>query len=496
MTVTTQNPTSFEFVKSKYSSDLDIPDSASDDDNLYRAIRDLDLSNSKVRKYLNHIRWYNLRSNQRILAAGIPYAILCFCGFLICLLPLPGLQSAFAVDRIVQPALFTAGGVWFSDPAHSTQYFMNTMTIAALAFLGAYVFTLRIFIRAVATFDLSPVTMLRATAHVILSVSGAVLIWRALPDPVSQLAGGSYQEAATRSLPFAWFFMAFIFGFVPDSGLQFIFTRGSQWIRAIKTTDDRFIGNTKSVPLDVIDGIDFFTRFRLEEANIFEVQNLAVVNPIMLHIETPFGIYQTIDWVAQAQLCTVVGPERFLMFRQHNIRTIFDLERSVLSVHSTPELRRFVGSVLTMPTQTRTRLLAESEMTYNGLGGTAATKLDGPSFDQYMAKLFWPPQSDDRQQRLIAAPPVVPQLPGPGGAAPAPAKPADPPGDPAGPPADAAAAGDPQPLSEAIDQTLKHHVRVMVDDLHVQRLRELWQTINQRLGPTSERLSDTPKLDP
>lgn len=470
-----RNPTSFEFVKSKYSSDLEIPDDALDDQQFYENIRDLNLNDSRVRRYLQNIKWYNLRSNWRILFAGFPYIALCTCGFLICLLPLPlaGLQSVFSVDKIVQPALFSTGGIWFSGTDASAaaeaqnRYFINATTVAALAFLGAYIFTLRIFIRAVATFDLSPVTMLRATAHVILSVSGAVLIWRALPDPLSQFGDNRYLAAATGTLPFAWFFMAFIFGFVPDSGLQFIFTRGSQWIRAIKTTDDRFIGNTKSVPLDVIDGIDFFTRFRLEEANIFEVQNLAVVNPIMLHIETPFGIYQTIDWVAQAQLCTVVGPERFLIFRQHNIRTIFDLERSVLSRHSTPELRQVVGSILTMPTQTRGLLLGESQMTYNGLGETGNTKLDGPLFDQYMAKLFWTQ---------------------PSGAIPLPA-----PAPPAGqaPAVPAAASPTPPALPEPIDETLRHHVRVMVDDLHVQRLRELWLTISERLGSGSERLTDT-----
>lgn len=473
MTAIKPNPTSFEFVKSKYSSDLDLSQNADDDQTFYENLRDLNLDDSRVRSYLRSIRWYNLRSNWRILSAGVPYIALCICGFLVCLLPLPlaGLQSLFTVDKIVQPALFSTGGIWFFNADGSTaaaaesRYFINATTVAALAFLGAYIFTLRIFIRAVATFDLSPVTMLRATAHVILSVSGAVLIWRALPDPISQITGNGYQAAATGTLPFAWFFLAFIFGFVPDSGLQFIFTRGSQWVRAIKTTDDRFIANTKSVPLDVIDGIDFFTRFRLEEANIFEVQNLAVVNPIMLHIETPFGIYQTIDWVAQAQLCTVVGPERFLIFRQHNIRTIFDLERSVLSLHSTPELRRVVGSILTMPTQTRLRLLEESQMTYNGLGETGSTGLNEPQFDQYMAKLFW------SQAGQIALP--------------APASPAG------QQPAPAAAPFTPASLPSPIDETLRHHVRVMVDDLHVQRLRELWLTISRRLGGDSERLTDT-----
>ncbi|MFX8335513.1 hypothetical protein ABTL52_19890, partial [Acinetobacter baumannii] len=90
-----------------------------------------------------------------------------------------------------------------------------------------------------------------------------------------------------------------------------------------------------------------YTRFRLEVNGINEVQNLATANAILLHIETPYGLYQTIDWVAQAQLCTIVGPERFLAFRQFTIRTIFDLERATLSLRSTSQLRRIIGAILT-----------------------------------------------------------------------------------------------------------------------------------------------------
>jgi hypothetical protein len=100
------------------------------------------------------------------------------------------------------------------------------------------------------------------------------------------------------------------------------------------------------VPLTVLDVVDFFIEFRLEEANIFDVQNLAASNPIMLHVESPYGIYQTIDWVAQAQLCTTVGAERFLLLKRFNIRTIFDLERAVLGLNAPAELKLIIGTIL------------------------------------------------------------------------------------------------------------------------------------------------------
>lgn len=425
---------SFEFVKSKYAVDLDTCPANVDRFKL----RALDLSDLAVDEYLGRLRWYQLRSNWRILWASTPYVLFCFFGFMIALSPL-GPEGPLPLEALISPTFLTSGGLPATPegklPVDALRHFNHVVTVAAIAFIGAYLFTLRLFIRSVTVFDLSAITMLRATLHVVLAVAGIVLIYRAMPDLMGWYKQTKPEELA--AIASVWFIAAFLFGFVPDSALQFMLTKASQWGSPVKTMDDRFIEQTRSIPLDVIDGIDFATRFRLEEANVFEVQNLACANPIMLHIETPFGIYQTIDWVAQAQLCSAVGPERFLIMRQHNIRTIFDLERAVLAPTATPQMRRFIATLLLMPTEVSHKLFEQLKAKFPGFDSTPPALLEPAALQLYVTQLFGARQT----------------------------APLDP------------------------DATVIHLVSVIVDDLHVHRLRQIWLGIALQLGYRSVSLN-------
>ena len=117
--------------------------------------------------------------------------------------------------------------------------------------------------------------------------------------------------------------LAFILGYIPALGERIVLTF---WRRGyIKLTASEIFKNCQSVPLELIQGIDAEIRARLEDHNLFDVQNLANANPIILFVETPYGIYQSLDWVAQAQLATGVGHLKFVKLQQGGVRTIFDL---------------------------------------------------------------------------------------------------------------------------------------------------------------------------
>jgi hypothetical protein len=82
------------------------------------------------------------------------------------------------------------------------------------------------------------------------------------------------------------------------------------------------------------------------------VQNLATANPVLLYVETPYNILEIIDWIAQAQLITAVGPRKTAELRRINVRTIFDLARIGDNAH----FRRCALQILIEPEAFRATL--------------------------------------------------------------------------------------------------------------------------------------------
>lgn len=456
---------SFEFVKDKYFADLDLVED-----------REPKLSDVPRFPMMLHADWM-------LLVCALPYMVVCWLGALLLFAPLPeaaNTNSSGLVESWFQPSILFVGGLSreYVLRGHGLleAWHVNVLTIALLAFAGAYFFTIQLMLRAVAVFDLSAVTFLRAFAHIVLAMLLAVVIYRVVPS-VEQFTGGvetlkqvlgvppsepavratAPAPSASRAMPVApasgpsaglllpdpcaaegacragnpltgvgplWLFIAFALGFVPDAAIQHLLKKSGLTFKARYGEVEK---HTKIIPLTILDGVDPFIAFRLEEANIFDIQNLATANPIMLHVESPFGIYETIDWVAQAQLCTVVGPDRFLLLKTLHIRTIFDLERAVIAERpragaASPEVRSpnptlvaAIGRILLQDTERDVKLREAFE-----LGPHPGAPLGGATEDA-----------------LVAA-------------------------------------------TQAM-------VTVMIDDLHVHRLRQVWKHIDAELGEGSLR---------
>ncbi len=301
----------FEIVKDRYL--IDIPH--------YR--RRFDQKNISDR--LKYTFYYS--SSWVLLISAAPYSILVFFGYFFILTPSVTLYGILEYLNLVGDSIFMHQ---ISD--NSSDKLRLAPIVLMTAFLGAFFFTIRYMIRSVMVFDLSSITFVRAFAHILLTTTVAALLWRSIYS-------GEYAEATAAGV----ILVAFAVGFLPDAGVYVISSMINVKMKRRNTDVEIF---SPILPLTILDGIDASTEYRLEEAGICDVQNLAVSNPVMLCVETPYPLFEILDWTSQAQLCTAIGPEKFLLLRERGIRTVFDLERAVLSKSACDALIFRIASVL------------------------------------------------------------------------------------------------------------------------------------------------------
>ena len=184
-----------------------------------------------------------------------------------------------------------------------------TALVLGAGFVGAYIWSIDYLILRIANFDLSPLSFLRTSGHVLMTVFVAWVLCQVVAAP-------GIQEKLAVAVVLG---IAFLSGLYPSLGINVLVDRLPHWLR-LKRDVPQAPEISRSLPLDLIDGIDPSIRFRLNQLEIAEAQNLATANPILLYIESPYGLLEVLDWMAQAQLLVELGPQHFLQARSAGVR--------------------------------------------------------------------------------------------------------------------------------------------------------------------------------
>ncbi len=250
----------------------------------------------------------------------------------------------------IAPFVLIAGGIsWFSFGVLLRSSFSEPLAalignladpqpwvLATIsAFLGAYLANMRHLYRAINNFDLSPALFVSSAIDIASGVALSILMAVGFNDlfSINELADG------------ALVLLAFAIGFLPSATIRDIMNKSR--LSSFKRENAEIYKSFSSTPVEIIDGINTGIRDRLEDYHITSVQNLAAANPLMLFVEAPYGVYQIMDWVAQAQLCSTVGPSAIVRLWGLGIRTLFDLERLALDPRCyNKELLLAVGEVM------------------------------------------------------------------------------------------------------------------------------------------------------
>ncbi|MGB0713566.1 MAG: hypothetical protein ACPGUC_08410 [Gammaproteobacteria bacterium] len=227
--------------------------------------------------------------------------VLCTAGFIAfffdreLLLTNPGGREIFLMGIQDQP---------ITDDTQAMYLRQQGFVAITMAFIGAFVWSGQNIIRRLIAGDLAPSTYFSSAIRIIYAVLVALIL-------VFLIRSVDALNGMQSLIPV----LAFLTGLTPERALRFIQDRTFFKPSAESSAD--------ALPLNMIEGINSFHRYRLSEVSIDNAQNLAHANFIDLLLKTPYNPTQLIDWIAQANLYCYFKQD-IADLRKLGIRNAFD----------------------------------------------------------------------------------------------------------------------------------------------------------------------------
>jgi hypothetical protein len=210
------------------------------------------------------------------------------------------------------------------------KYLIPNFSPLSYAFLGSYFFGINMVFRRYVRSDLRPKAYSHIAVRILITL---ILVWF-----FDALISSSGQSTTSSNLQFM-ISIAFIIGIMPETWLVIFreytkgfFKFGREIIRKLFNQISLL---EEELPLTQLEGINLYSRARLMEEGIENIENLAHHDLIDLILHTRIPVSVLIDWVDQAILylhtrtnSTAENTSALKILKSYGIRTATDLEIS------------------------------------------------------------------------------------------------------------------------------------------------------------------------
>ncbi|HEX4409002.1 MAG TPA: hypothetical protein VH206_09530 [Xanthobacteraceae bacterium] len=248
--------------------------------------------------------------------------------FLVIVVFFCSVMTYFGADIFIHDSTpsYVLGGAFATsgapDAASLVRYQSQTVFIGAMAFLGAYIWTIDNLVMRINNYDTSPITFYFLSCRILTAclVAGiARHMVEALP------LHNVINNDGNPPVPVGLAVLGFLIGWKPTLWINELFVRAADFFKQRMPGQKMPEANNmpQDMTLSMIQGLLDEKIARLIELDIDNCQKLACENAILIWLRTPYNLDLIVDWIGQAQLSLLFAPDQLDSLRKKGVRDIF-----------------------------------------------------------------------------------------------------------------------------------------------------------------------------